>query len=320
MIRRKAPSVTGAVDIGGTKIAVGAVAADGRILAKRQVPTAASEGFDVAMVKIIALLNAVREEAGTDFLGVGIGCTGPVDPVTGEIGNVEFLPGWKGRNPVRDISLALNTRVAMENDADAATLAEGYLGAGRDCQRLICVTFGTGIGGGILLNGTLYRGVGGSHPEIGHHVIDANGPKCFCGANGCWEVLARGPAIPERLLATAPADYPHRDGLTAKDVCDLARAGDAQALAEIAREGRYLGIGIANLVTLFAPDTIVLGGNVMGSADLFLPTIRATVRETCGLVPSDAIAIKTASLGTDSPLIGAGMVWRHRFQNVGDKF
>lgn len=319
MIRRNPPSVTGAIDIGGTKIAVGAIDENGRILAKRQLPTAAEDGFDAAMAKIAAMLNAVQEETGTDFIGIGIGCTGPIDPVTGEIGNVEFLPGWKGCNPVRVLAQMLNTRVAMENDADAATLAEGFWGAGRNRQRLICITVGTGIGGGILLNGHLYRGVGGAHPEIGHHAIDASGPKCFCGAAGCWEVLARGPAIPQRLLAMAPANYPHREGLTAQRVCELARAGDALAMDEVAREGRYLGIGVANLVTLFAPDMIVLGGNVMGSADLFLPAIKTVVRASCGLVPYEAVEIATASLGGDSPLIGAGMVWRHRFENVGDR-
>ena len=320
MKRECCSTITGAVDIGGTKIAVGVVDENGKVLAKRETPTAAADGFDAAMAKIAAMLKAVRDETGKAFLGVGIGCTGPVDPVSGEIGEVDFLPGWQGGNPVRVLSKLVDTTVAMENDADAATLAEGTWGSGRKCNSLICITIGTGIGGGILLNGKLYRGIDGTHPEIGHHVIDCNGPLCFCGAHGCWEVLARGPAIPERLLRLAPPDYPHRDNLTAKTVCELARAGEVIASAEVVREGRYLGIGIANLVTLYAPEKIVLGGNVMGSADLFLPIIRTVVRQSCKLMPAESIEVTTASLGSDAPLIGAGMVWRHRYEGAGDRF
>jgi glucokinase len=312
-------SITGAVDIGGTKIAVGAVDEQGRVLAKEETPTAAGEGFDQAMERVIAMLLRVRKAAGVEYCGIGIGCTGPVDPITGVIGDVDFLPGWSGCNPVRVLSDAFHLDVAMENDADAATLGEAAWGAGRGKSSMICITIGTGIGGGIWLNGTLYRGVNGSHPEIGHHVIEPDGPKCFCGAHGCWEVLARGPAIAERMQAHLPEGSPRRKGLTAKTVCDLARSGDPLAISEVGREGNYLGLGVANLVTLFAPETVVLGGNVMGSADLFLPLIKSVVRQNCGLVPVRDVEIVLPKLGNDAPLIGAGMVWRHRYEKTGDK-
>jgi glucokinase len=244
--------------------------------------------------------------------GIGIGCTGPVDPRSGEIGEVDFLPGWRGRNPVAELAKRYPVEVAMENDADAAVLGELAWGAGRERRNLISVTVGTGIGGGIVLDGALYRGVGGSHPEVGHHVIDASGPECSCGSRGCWEACARGPEIAARVLREAPAHYPHRAGLTAQRVCELAREGDAVATTEVAREGRYLGIGIANLVTLFVPEIIVLSGSVMESADLFLPIIRETVRSGCGLVPADSVQITTSALGRHAGLIGAGAVWHHR--------
>lgn len=307
-------AVIGAVDIGGTKIAAGAVDANGRVLAKRLIPTAPRDGFDVVMERVIGMLAEIRQETGADFRGIGIGCTGPVDPVTGIVGDVEFLPGWQGCNPVDWLGRAFGIDAAMENDADAAVLAEAEWGTGRGKHSIICVTVGTGIGAGVVLDGSLYRGVGGIHPEIGHHVIDCNGPQCFCGAKGCWEVLARGPAMVERMTQAVPAGASSRKPLTSKLICAMARYGEETAKAEIEREGLYLGIGVANLVTLFTPQVIALGGSVMNDADLFMPIIRETVARSCGLVDWRQTTITTTSLGNDTALIGAGSVWRHRYE------
>ncbi len=307
-------AATGAVDIGGTKIAVGVIDATGKVLARSETPTAARDGFEAALTRIVTLLAATRERAGVELCGIGIGCTGPVIPRTGEIGKADFLPGWEGCNLVARLAAQSGLRVALENDADAAALGELRWGAGRGLQSLICVTVGTGIGGGIIVNGALYRGVGGAHPEIGHHVIDDSGPLCYCGARGCWEALACGPAIAAHALREAPADYPHRAGLTTARLCDLARQGDAVASREIARAGRYLGIGIANLVTLYTPEAIVLSGGVMDSAELLMPAIREVVRNNCTQVPAADVALLPAALGSDAPLIGAGAAWWHRYE------
>ena len=312
MMRR----VLGAVDIGGTKIAVGAVDTTGRILAKEECPTRPREGFAAAMQRIGDMLERAVARSQLPLSGIGIGCTGPVDPLSGAIGVVDFLPGWNGCNPVTQLARRFGVRVAMENDADAMALGELAWGAGRGRRHLICVTVGTGIGGGIVIGGQLYRGVDGAHPEIGHHVIDAGGPACFCGARGCWEVLARGSAMVQRVLEAAPADYAHAHALTAERICQLAREGDAIALAEISREAAHLGIGIANLVTLFAPEVVALSGSVMQSADLFLPAIHEQVQRQCGLVPADAVEIRLSPLAADAPLIGAAMVWSHRFRDT----
>ncbi len=308
---------TGAVDIGGTKIAVGAIDASGRVLGRVDTPTAAREGFDAAMARIAELLERVCASTGTELGGIGIGCTGPVAPLSGEIGQVEFLPGWQGANPVAALAGRFGLSVALENDADAAALGELQWGAGRGRRHLICVTIGTGIGGGIVLNGALYRGVGGAHPEIGHHVIDTSGPRCYCGARGCWEVLASGPAIAARARAALPATDPQRGTLTAAELCVRARRGDALARAEVARTGHYLGIGIANLITLYAPEAIVLSGSVMESADLFMPVIRDVVHATCTQVPARLVEIGVAALGGEAPLIGAAAAWRHRYPGGG---
>jgi glucokinase len=320
----------GAVDIGGTKIAAAAVSERGAVLAREEMPTSSAETFgaampfDAAMESVCRMLERVRSTADVQFSGIGIGCTGPVDPIGGEVGEVEFLPGWKGRNPVTRLAQRFQVDVAMENDADAAALGEARWGAGRGKNSLVCVTVGTGIGGGIVLDGKLYRGVGGAHPEIGHHVIDSSGPECFCGASGCWEVLAAGPAIVKRFLLERSRDGGDhdRDGgdhdaaarapLSARAICDLARSGDPTAVGVIAQEGRYLGLGIANLISLFIPELIVLSGSVLESADLFLPEIQKTIHHHCGLVPAGKVELALASLGRDAPLIGAAAILSQR--------
>jgi glucokinase len=306
----------GAVDIGGTKIAAGVLNEEGRILASAECATEPGHGYGDALDRITAMLRSCSQQAGGRIGGIGIGCTGPVYPVTGLIGDVDFLKGWKGANPVRDLAERFGVSVAMENDADAAALGEASWGAGRGRDPMIFVTVGTGIGGGILIDGKLYRGVDGAHPEIGHHVIEASGPRCFCGASGCWEVLARGPAMAEWMRAHAPAGHP-AEPLSAERICEMARSGDELAKKAVEREARYLGLGLANLVTLFTPEVIILGGNVMKSADLLMSGMRAEIGRNCGLVPFERTEIRLASLGPQTGLIGAARVWYHRFDEIG---
>jgi len=302
----------GAVDIGGTKVAVGMVDDDGRVLARAQTP---SDGQNYAhgLEAIVRMLRETSAKVGQAITGIGIGATGPVDPIRGEFGDVDFLPGWRGKNLVGDLEQNFSARVAMENDGDAAALAEAGWGAGRNRTRLIYVTVGTGIGGGIILDGKLYRGADGAHPEIGHHVLDSSGPDCSCGFRGCWESLAAGPAMVAWLERHAPAGYLHRQGVTAKRICELAQEGDELAQQAVEHEAYYLGLGIANLISMFMPDAIVLSGSVMKSAPLFMGRIREVVRSGCRFVPADKTELTLASLGDDTNLIGAARVWHYRF-------
>jgi len=302
----------GAVDIGGTKIAVGIVDPRGTVLSRMEAPTDPNRYSD--SIELIAhMLRKAAQRAGSPIKGVGIGSTGPVDPMNGEFGDVDFLPGWRGKSPVKDLAQVFGVRVALENDGDAAALAEAGWGAGKNRKRLIYVTVGTGIGGGIVLDGHLYRGVDGAHPEIGHHVVDLAGPKCTCGFRGCWESLAAGPAMVAWVENHAPANYRHRAGISAKRICELAQQGDSVAAQAVEHEAFYLGLGLANLINLFTPDAIVLSGSVMKSAQLFLDRIHNLIRAGCRFVPAEKANLTLASLGDDTNLIGAARVWHYRF-------
>jgi glucokinase len=306
-----------AVDIGGTKIAVGIVDENGRLLTRSQQPTNAEGAYNLALDRTVAMLRAAESAVGQKISGIGIGSTGPVYPLTGEIGDVNFFPHWKGQNPVKDLERIFHVRAAIENDADASALGEAGWGAGRNKSRLIYVTIGTGIGVGLIFDGKVYRGVDYSHPEIGHHLLDPSGPPCYCGFSGCWESLATGPAMTQWAGEHVFSHRADRDDLTAEKICELARTGDQQATRAVEREARYLGLGLANLVTLYTPDAIVLGGSVMKSSDLFLPVIHKIVAASCRFVPYERTEFALASLGEDANLIGAARVWYHRFSSGG---
>lgn len=294
----------GAVDIGGTKIAAGAVREDGTLVHRSECSTDPSRGFPHAMQRIHEILHRAVDACGA-FDGIGVACPGPLDPFSGIIGDVGTLPGWAGGNLVRQLEEDFGATVAVENDADAAALAEYNWGAAHGAGKFIFITVSTGIGGGIVLDGQIYRGVAGAHPELGHQVIDSLGPQCYCGAHGCWESLASGTAMSAWMREQAP----ECSSITAAEICELATQGQELALQAVRREGRYLGLGLANLVTLFAPDMIALGGGVMKSSTLFLDDALNVVRELCTQVPAEKTRIVLSSLGSEAGLLGAAQAW-----------
>ena len=293
----------GAVDIGGTKIAVGMVDESGRLLARLESthPHAEARPYD-GLELIIEMLRQTASQAGGQLRGIGIGCTGPVNPLTGIVGRMNFCPAGKVCNLAAEMEQLFGLKVALENDADAAALGEFAWGAGQRAHTLPIRNSQHWHWGGIVFDGQLYRGVDGAHPEIGHHVIDPSGPQCFCGAHGCWESLASGLAL---------ARFANRPTATA--ACEAAEGGDPQAIQAVAGEAKYLGLGIANLVSLYTPDIITLGGGVMQSRHLFWEKIEQTVRENCGLVPFELTRLVPARLGRDVGLAGAAQAWIGRF-------
>jgi glucokinase len=300
----------GAIDIGGTKIAVGAVRDDGTILWRKECPTDPTRGFEDAMRRTCELLREAADAAGM-LDGIGVACPGPLDPFTGLIGDVGTLPGWKDANLVQALQNHFDVPIAVENDADAAALAEYDRGVAHGAGNFIFVTVSTGIGGGIVLNGQLYRGAAGSHPELGHQVIDPAGPLCYCSAHGCWESLASGTAMSDWVFEKSPGS----GRISAAIICERAARNDALALEAVKREACYLGLGLANLVTLFSPDRIALGGGVMKSSHLFLEESLNVVRTLCTQVPADRTRIELASLGSEAGLLGAAQAWLRRWDS-----
>jgi len=291
------------VDIGGTKIAVGLVDKDGKVRARAECPTAPERGFVDGLERIVALTRSLLPSKDSPVQGIGIGCTGPVNPNAGMIENVDFLPGWENALLAAELERIFDLPVAMENDADAAALGEWMWGVGRGTRNFLYVTISTGIGVGFIVDGKLYRGVDGAHPEIGHHVIDPSGPACACGARGCWESLASGSAMENWFYEKTSQK------LTAREICG---ADTPHAKEAIIRAGRYMGLGLANLVTLFAPDAIALGGGLMRSRELFWAQIQDIIQSNCGYVPHKKVRLLPAKLGGDVGIIGAVCIWTLR--------
>jgi glucokinase len=307
----------GAVDIGGTKIAAGIVDDAGKVLCKLEVPTSGVRAYPDGLTQITRMLKESAQTIGVKITGIGIGSTGWVYPISGVFGDMDFFPEWKGCNLVKDLASEFGVHAALENDGDASVLGEAAWGAGKNKSRLIYVTVGTGIGGGIILDGQLYRGADKSHPEVGHHVVDASGPPCTCGFRGCWEALATGPAMSEWYKNKLPEDHGPAKELTAKEIFQFAIEGNELAKEAVAREAYYLGLGLANLINLFVPEMIVLGGSIMKS--LRLEDLRKVISLGCRFVPYQQTELALASLGENANLIGAARVWHHRFGQSADR-
>jgi glucokinase len=228
--------------------------------------------------------------------------------LTGVIGDVGTLPGWQDGNLVSELQREFGRTVVVENDADAAALAEQAWGTAKGVENYIYVTISTGIGGGMILGGKLYRGAGGAHPEVGHQAIDPSGPLCYCRLSGCWESLASGSAMEAWMQEQHPQSTP----ISARKICELASSGDKRALLCLKREAHYLGIGLANLITLFSPDMIGLGGGLMQSSSLFLDAAVSLINEVCTQVPVHNTRIVLAGLGNNVGLLGAAQCWLRR--------
>ena len=302
-----APFVLG-MDIGGSKVAIAAVTPEGQILARAGMPTQAERGFDDGVRRILSLADQVMAQAQRPrraLRAIGMGCPGPLDPAQGIIDNPYTLPTWEKVDILRPLRSHLGVPAALENDADAAAMGEIWLGAGQGARSVAMVTVGTGIGGAWIIDGQIYRGAGGAHPEIGHQCIDPSGPPCYCGIRGCWESLASGSAIAASARDRMPDRAQDLDGAAA--VIALARAGHPVAQEVIARAAHALALGIFTLVNLYVPDVVVLGGGVMDAYDLFEPAIRQVIeRDT--MAPIDRIAIRKAGLGNDAGILGAARI------------
>lgn len=306
------------LDVGGTKIAGGVVGSDGAIMRRTQVATAADHPEQIVADMVRVARDLV--EAVPGVAAVGVGAAGLVDTNAGVILGA---PNLAYRDvPVRKtIEAELGLPAIVDNDANVAALAEAVYGAGRDAGDQIMVTIGTGIGGGIIIGRRIYRGHYGVGAELGHIVMDPDGPVCGCGNRGCWEAVASGNAIGklarQRVEGGAGADLLARAGgaveaITGELVGEAAVAGDAFARDVVASIGRLIGIGLATIVNIFDPEVIVVGGGATaGTGELLLgPAREAMTAHILGTAWRKPVRVLTAKLGNDAGVVGAGVLAR----------
>lgn len=301
-----------AFDLGGTELRAALVDSEGRILAFDSVPTQSQAGPQSIIGQIEALAADVRSRIPDVVpLGIGIGAPGPLDPVAGVVIAPPTLAGWSEVPLARILQDRFDLPVRLENDANAAALGEWRFGAGRGADSLVFVTVSTGIGGGIISDGRILHGRRGLAGEIGHMTITDRSERCFCGAVGCFEAVASGSALGRRATSmTGRGDgsvvrtLSRDDDVTGRHVVEAARGGDALALRLIAEEGRWLGVGFTNLLHLYSPDRIVMGGGISEGYDLLHGYIDNTIRERAMSAYRD-VPVVQARLGPHAGLVGA---------------
>jgi len=307
----QAPSYIG-IDLGGTHVRAARVDAEGRILAADRRQTS-QDGPDAVTRQIVDLVARVRA-AGSR--GIGIGVPGAIDAAAGRVLNIPALAGWAGVPLVEAVSQASGLPCTLENDAKAAALGEWRAGAGKGCDNLAYVTVGTGIGGGMIVEGRLIRGVGGLAGEVGHTHVTDSPQQCACGRYGCWQAVASGPALAARARMAVAADpaariavLAGRETITAFHVAEAAREGDGLASALLSEFARFLGMGFANIQHCYSPSRIIMGGGMSALFDLLQAEMASALR--AGLLPGFPPAqIVAAKLGDDAGLVGAAMIAR----------
>ena len=308
-----------AIDLGGTKIASAIISNEGDVLARDYRLTLADEGVEPVISRILlAIEHLVKKcKVGLSQLdSISIAAAGAIDSERGLVTSSPNLPGWHDV-PLRDVvreRFGLDT--FLVNDASAAAMGEHRLGVGRGTTNLIYITVSTGIGGGIIINGRLYLGTSGAAGEIGHMTIDVNGPRCYCGNSGCLEELASGRAIAREAIRRI------RDGensaltdivagkiedITAQEVSLAAQGGDRLALEVVSQAANYLGVGMVNVVNIFNPEMIVIGGSVAKMGELLLNPVRQLVSKKAFELSAQAVPIVPAGLGDDVGLLGAAV-------------
>lgn len=280
------------VDIGASKTAIGICDSNGHIITKSTLPT----GVPAELPEQIRALLAEAHFSPEKIRGIGVGAVGPLDLQRGTILDTPNLPAWRGVPIVKILKRAFEVAVVLDNDANAAALAE--LKFGHRKKNFIYLTLSTGIGGGIVIDGKLYRGATGNAGEVGHMILESalSAPKCGCGKRGCLEALASGSAIAKCAKTLLKLKY-----ASAEIVSQRAHAGDAKARRIIEEAAFYLGVGLANLSEIFDPELIVLGGGLTKAWALFEKSVKKGLRRYARQAPD----LTLTKLGDDNVLMGA---------------
>ncbi|MCD6400994.1 MAG: ROK family protein [Anaerolineales bacterium] len=317
------------VDLGGTHLRAAIVNTEtGKLTGLKQIPTLAREGHDAVIARMAILIEDVIHEQQidkTDIGGIGIGVPGVLDL---ERGIVLFLPNLAGTWPNVPLKKIIEEKVeiptSLLNDARSMTFGEWKFGAGQGVDTIACFAIGTGIGGGLVINGKLHLGIGGTGGELGHQIIDFNGPPCGCGSHGCLEAFASGPAIAAmgvkavlQGLTTSIGEIVDYDlnKITPKIIYQAAMEGDEIAHNIFEKAGFYIGIAVANIMVTIGPCKVVIGGGVAQAGDLLLEPIRRTAYERVFVMPREQVEIVPAALGPYAGLVGAAL-WAREQQSI----
>lgn len=305
------------VDMGGTNVRMGIVTPEGKVLKKVQYRTDISKGGLALFERLVSNLKDLVQEnfkESNQLIGIGIGVAGPIDMKKGLIMEPPNLPGLKGF-PLRDFLRGkISSPIAIENDANAFTLGEGWVGAAKGCKHYCGITLGTGVGGGIVVAGKILHGVEGMAGEVGHMVINPKGPLCGCGGRGCLEVYASGTGI--RRMALEAIEKGKGKGIlkwsggdpqqmTSENIFEAAQSGDITAKKIFNEMGKSLGLGLINLIHLFNPEKIVIGGKVSRAWDYFIGSVMEVVQERSMKGPREKLQIVKAKCGDDAGMLGA---------------
>jgi glucokinase len=306
-----------AVDLGGTKIIAAVVLPDSKIMSRNYCLTMADEGPEIVIDRILLAVNKATAQAKikvSEMVGIVIAAAGILDTKRGIITTSPNLPHWHNV-PLRDVFAdRLGIVTYVMNDANAAALGEHRFGAGRGFDNIVYLTVSTGIGGGIIIDGELYSGADGCAGEVGHMTVEADGPRCHCGNFGCLEALASGWAVAKAAIErinNGGKSYIVElvdgkiDSITAETVAAAARRGDQIAVDLVAEAAKYLGIGLANLVNIFNPELIVIGGGLSKMGDMLLKPARRVLKERAFQLPAQTVHIVRARLGSNAGIIGA---------------
>ncbi|KPJ61616.1 MAG: hypothetical protein AMJ46_00510 [Latescibacteria bacterium DG_63] len=305
------------VDIGGTSTKTAVVGEGPSVLKRRQLPMDSTETPAAVVEKLSVMLRELQTECGDTRLPVGIGCAGLVDSQSGVVRTSPNLPAWRNVPLVKMLSRELGIAAVLDNDANVFSIAEGLYGAARDSRHAVFMTLGTGVGGGLKLDGEIYTGSCGFAGEIGHITVDPDGPVCSCGSRGCLESFVGSARIVQRARMLIEEEGKQQewlafgiaslDELSAKDVGRAARDKNDIAVRVFEEIGEYIGIAVASVVNLLNPDIIVIGGGVSNVGAPLFQAVRAAVTRRAMGPSSECVKIEPAKLGEDAGVIGAAM-------------
>jgi len=309
------------VDLGGTKIMAVVVDGAGNIVGDQRLPTEAAKGPEHVIARMVEAARAAAAEAGIepgDIAAAGISAPGPIDAAAGVVTDPPNLPGWHDVAVARMFSDRLGVPSVLENDANCGAVGEHQFGAGRGSRHMIYVTISTGIGGGIIIDNELYAGASGAAGELGHLIVESDGPRCGANHPGCLEAYASGTGIARRAgelieagrLPRTARIAEHNPPLTAESVSLAAQAGEAEAAEIIATAGRYFGIGLASMINAFNPEVIVIGGGLTHLGDEYLAPALDAARVRAFEQPFEDVRIVEWDLGERGTALGALAVAR----------